>query len=68
MKHYYRYVFEDTLIEIILTFVPACVLIFIAFPLKLLYLMDTLHCFSFKIIIFNGHMTSDIITFSQCCS
>lgn len=41
MKHYYKYLFEGTLIEIIWTLVPACVLIFIAFPsLKLLYLMD----------------------------
>lgn len=41
LKHYYRYLFEGTLIEIIWTLVPACVLIFIAFPsLQLLYLMD----------------------------
>jgi len=41
IKHYYKYLFEGTLIEIIWTLIPAGILIFIAFPsLKLLYLMD----------------------------
>ena len=41
IKHYYKYLFEGTLIEIIWTLIPTGILIFIAFPsLKLLYLMD----------------------------
>ncbi len=40
-KHYHKYLFEGTLIEIIWTLIPAAILIFIAFPsLNLLYLMD----------------------------
>nr|CUS58601.1 TPA: cytochrome c oxidase subunit 2 [Podocoryna carnea] len=40
-KHYYKYLVEGTLIEIIWTLVPAIILLFIAFPsLQLLYSMD----------------------------
>nr|YP_011036588.1 cytochrome c oxidase subunit 2 [Corvomeyenia everetti]WRK21078.1 cytochrome c oxidase subunit 2 [Corvomeyenia everetti] len=40
-KHYHKYLYEGTLIEIIWTLIPAAILVFIAFPsLKLLYLMD----------------------------
>lgn len=41
IKHYYRYLIDGTLIEVIWTLIPAVLLVFIAFPsLKLLYLMD----------------------------
>ena len=40
-KHYYRYLIEETTIEIVWTVIPAIILIFIAFPsLQLLYFMD----------------------------
>lgn len=40
-KHYYKYLVEGTVIEIVWTLVPAIVLVFIAFPsLQLLYSMD----------------------------
>ena len=40
-KHYYKYLVEGTLIEIIWTSIPAVILLFIAFPsLQLLYSMD----------------------------
>ena len=40
-KHYYRYLVEGTVIEIVWTLIPAVVLVFIAFPsLQLLYSMD----------------------------
>nr|AMK01496.1 cytochrome c oxidase subunit 2 [Mitrocomella polydiademata] len=40
-KHYYKYLVEGTLIEIIWTAIPAFILLFIAFPsLQLLYSMD----------------------------
>jgi len=40
-KHYYKYLVEGTLIEIIWTSIPAFTLLFIAFPsLQLLYSMD----------------------------
>ncbi len=40
-KHYYRYLVEGTIIEIVWTLIPAVVLLFIAFPsLHLLYSMD----------------------------
>ena len=39
--HYYKYLFEGTLIEIVWTLMPIFVLIFIAIPsLKLLYMME----------------------------
>nr|YP_004940447.1 cytochrome c oxidase subunit II [Clava multicornis]AER54456.1 cytochrome c oxidase subunit 2 [Clava multicornis] len=40
-KHYYKYLVEGTLIEIVWTLIPAIILLFIAFPsLQLLYSMD----------------------------
>ena len=40
-KHYYKYLVEGTLIEIVWTSIPAVILLFIAFPsLQLLYSMD----------------------------
>ena len=40
-KHYYRFLIEGTLVEVVWTIIPAVILIFIAFPsLKLLYVMD----------------------------
>lgn len=40
-KHYYKYLVEGTVIEIVWTIIPAVILIFIAFPsLQLLYSMD----------------------------
>lgn len=40
-KHYYKYLVEGTIIEIVWTIIPAIILIFIAFPsLQLLYSMD----------------------------
>ena len=40
-KHYYRFLVEGTIIEIVWTTIPAIILIFIAFPsLQLLYTMD----------------------------
>nr|YP_009300648.1 cytochrome c oxidase subunit II [Turritopsis dohrnii]ALK27149.1 cytochrome c oxidase subunit II [Turritopsis dohrnii] len=40
-KHYYKFLVEGTLIEIVWTLIPAVVLLFIAFPsLQLLYSMD----------------------------
>jgi len=40
-KHYYRYLVEGTVIEIVWTLIPAIILLFVAFPsLQLLYSMD----------------------------
>lgn len=40
-KHYYKYLVEGTVIEIVWTIIPAIILVFIAFPsLQLLYSMD----------------------------
>nr|ALO20793.1 cytochrome c oxidase subunit 2 [Plotocnide borealis] len=40
-KHFYKYLVENTIIEIIWTVIPAIILVFIAFPsLQLLYAMD----------------------------
>jgi len=40
-KHYYKYLVEGTVVEIVWTIVPAIILLFIAFPsLQLLYSMD----------------------------
>ena len=40
-KHYYRYLIEGTVIEIVWTLIPAIILLFVAFPsLQLLYSVD----------------------------